>query len=74
MNSLYSLAAPAPSNVQSVLATKCLDHSQNKTKFFFIRPEHMGCDKIDDLHGPDAEEKHITDKNVVFAFQVRKTF
>ena len=29
-----------------------------------------GCDKIDDLHGHEAEERHITDKNVVFAFQV----
>ena len=66
---LVFIAAPAPSNVQSVLATKCLDHTQNKTKFFYVRPAG-GCDKIDDLHGPEAEEKHITDKNVVFAFQV----
>lgn len=63
------MLAPAPSNVQSVLATKCLDHSQNKSKFFYVRPAN-GCDKIDDLHGPDAEERHLTDKNVVFAFQV----
>jgi len=64
-----SIAAPAPSNVQSVLATKCYDNSQNKSKFFYVRP-NGGCDKIDDLHGPEAEERHITDKNVVFAFQV----
>lgn len=64
-----SNAAPAPSNVQSVLATKCYDNSQNKSKFFYVRP-NGGCDKIDDLHGPEAEERHITDKNVVFAFQV----
>jgi hypothetical protein len=64
-----SIAAPAPSNVQSVLATKCYDNSQNKSKFFYVRP-NGGCDKIDDLHGPEAEERHIADKNVVFAFQV----
>lgn len=69
----FLIAAPAPSNVQSVLATKCLDHTQNKTKFFYVRP-NGGCDKIDDLHGPDAEERHLTDKNVVFAFQVLNHF
>ena len=26
------------------------------------------------MHGPDAEERHITDKNVVFAFQVFSFF
>lgn len=52
-----------------MLATKCYDHGQNKSKFFYVRPSG-GCDKIDDLHGPEAEERHITDKNVVFAFQL----
>ena len=62
-------SAPAPSNVQSVLATKCLDHKQDKTQTFYVRP-NGGCDRIDELHGPDAIERHLTDKNVVFAFQV----
>lgn len=61
--------APAPSNVQSVLATKCLDAGQNKSKFFYVRPDG-GCDRILDLHGAEAEERHLTDRNVVFAFQV----
>ena len=61
--------APAPSNVQSILATKCLDVGQNKSKFFYVRPDG-GCDRIDDLHGAEAEERHLTDRNVVFAFQV----
>ena len=65
--------APAPSNVQSILATKCLDHSQNKSQFFYVRPAG-GCDKIDELHGPEAEAKHLTDRNVVFVFQVKLDF
>jgi len=67
---LGGLVAPAPSNVQSVLATKCFDTQQNKSKFFYVRPSGSGCDKIDDLHGPEAEEKHYNDRNVVFAFQM----
>ena len=67
------LTAPAPSNVQSILATKCLDHSQNKTQFFYLRPAG-GCDKIDELHGDEAEAKHLTDRNVVFVFQVKFLF
>jgi len=66
---LGGLVAPAPSNVQSVLATKCLDHKQDKTQTFYVRP-NGGCDRIDELHGPDAIERHLTDKNVVFAFQL----
>ena len=63
--------APAPSNVQSILATKCFDNQVNKSQFFYVRPTGKGCDKIEDLHG-EAEQRHINDKNVVFVFQVFK--
>lgn len=65
--SLFNVA-PAPSNVQNILATKCQDRGKNRSQFFYVRPEG-GCDKIDDLQA-EGEERHLTDKNVVFAFQV----
>lgn len=61
-------SAPAPSNVQNILATKCQSRNQNKSQFFYVRPAG-GCDKIDDLQA-EGESRHLTDRNVVFAFQV----
>ena len=71
IESCFLFAAPAPSNVQSVLATKCLDRGRDKTKFFYTRPKG-GCERIENLHeqGPGGGRTDITDKNVVFAFQV----
>jgi len=62
------VTAPAPSSVQNILATKCKDSGKNRSQFHYVRPEG-GCDKIDDLQA-EGELKGLTDKNVVFAFQV----
>lgn len=65
------LSAPKPSNVVTVLGTKCYDNGKklNRSKWFVSRGIHK-CEELQNLDPTDEMivNKSITEKQVVFSF------
>ncbi len=65
-------AAPAPSSVQSVLGTKCLDIGKphDKQDWFYPRGEQHPCRSVATLDDPKIDKEGVTANQVVFSFQI----
>ncbi|XP_071851773.1 protein wntless homolog isoform X2 [Apostichopus japonicus] len=61
------IIAPSPTTTLRVLATKCIDHTQNHRKLFPPRGKH-GCDRLDNFE--EALTRHIPASDITFSFQI----
>ncbi|KAK2186108.1 hypothetical protein NP493_213g03006 [Ridgeia piscesae] len=64
------LIAPAPTNVQNILGTKCLDTGGGRawTKWHYSRGEGR-CEFVDEFNDPRIMMDHISTNEIVFVFQ-----
>ncbi|XP_014672114.1 PREDICTED: protein wntless homolog [Priapulus caudatus] len=66
------LIAPAPNNVQVLLATKCVDEGSSaltqQRKWFYPRGEG-NCNRVSTLDDPYIIDNHITADHIVFSLQ-----
>jgi len=62
--------APAPTNVQNILGTKCLDTGGGRawTKWHYSRGEGR-CEFVDEFNDPRIMMDHISTNEIVFVFQ-----
>ena len=65
------VSAPQPSNVQTVIGTKCLDlgHHMHKKSWFWARGSGA-CESVEKLSDPRIQAEGITADEIVFTFQV----
>lgn len=67
---LGGLIAPAPSNVQLILGTKCVDTGKHVHKASWYYPRGKGaCDSIKDFSEKRVDQESIRANQIVFSFQ-----
>ncbi|GAB1606287.1 protein wntless-like [Argonauta hians] len=66
------LIAPAPSHVQTILGTKCLDQGRHahKKQWFIPRGEAESCSSLSTFDDLKIMKEHITPNQIVFAFWI----
>ena len=64
---LFFFSAPKPSNVQHVIATKCVDRNLKGQRMPFHSRDGNACDRVSDF--VEAEKKNISASEIVFTFQ-----
>lgn len=73
---IFVISAPAPSNVQTVIGTKCIrpkkDVENNVSRFYIPRPNKAenGCFSVKELDDPYIKKNKVQANQIVFAFQI----